>query len=203
VVFPSSQGGIIEKQTEKAVIAELLQRSLDFDIYKHSLIAAVSAVEDLLSNILRSVLQRFPERLNASVTGEKLDKSIELNLVLESNDLEELRNRLVERRLLKIFYESPQKYFEHFTSITGFKVPTAEQDNYVEVKATRDVLIHNRGIVNEKYLEKAGVIARGQLDEEIPLTSKYFGDSIANLKKFLIAMIREARKVYGVRSPAN
>jgi hypothetical protein len=198
VKFPSHEGGITEKTAEKAVLTELLQKSLDFDIYKHSLITAVSAVEDLLSNILRLVLRRFPERLNASVAGEKVDKTVKMSVILESTNLDELRDRLVERRVLQVFYESPQNYFEQFTVVSGFKIPPAARDNYIEIKATRDVLIHHRGIINRTYLEKAGANARGKLGDEIALTEAYFADSIGNLKKLLPVILREMRRVYGV-----
>jgi hypothetical protein len=198
VVFPSHRGGVTETKTDKAFIAKLLQRSLDFDIYKHSLVAAVSAIEDALSNILRTVLQRFPERLNATAGGEKVDKTVKLSMILESPDLEELRRRLVERRVLQILYESPHDYQEIFRTITGFKISEAVRSTYVEIKATRDVVIHNKGIINNTYLEKVGASARGKLGDEITLTSTYFADSITNLKKLLAAILAENSRVFGV-----
>jgi hypothetical protein len=203
VLFPSYKGGITERKITKAYVEKQLQQSLDFDTYKHSLITAVSVMEDLLSKIVRSVLQRFPERLNATAAGEKIDKTIKLSLVLESSDLAELRNRLVDRRVLQVFYESPRDYFEHFTVITGLHVPKGDQNQYIEIKATRDVLIHNRGVISETYLGKTESSARGKLGETIPLTEKYFADSIVNLKKFLVSLIAETRKIFGGSSASK
>ena len=43
-------------------------------------------------------------------------------------------------------------------------------------KATREVILHNRGVANEVYVAKSGRLARYALDEFIDVLDPYFND---------------------------
>lgn len=52
--------------------------------------------------------------------------------------------------------------------------PTAmEIERIAEAKAARDVLIHNRGIANKTYREKAGNLARFHAGEKVNIPEQY------------------------------
>ena len=48
---------------------------------------------------------------------------------------------------------------------------------YIEIKATRDIYIHNKGNANEMYLSKAGSHARVKAEEFLPIDTIYFLES--------------------------
>ncbi|MDP2181202.1 MAG: hypothetical protein Q8K99_01355 [Actinomycetota bacterium] len=47
-----------------------------------------------------------------------------------------------------------------------------------EVKCTRDVVVHNGGIVDDRYLAKAGSRSRGEEGKHVPLDDAYIEDSM-------------------------
>ncbi len=53
------------------------------------------------------------------------------------------------------------------------------------MKATRDLLIHNSGIVNKTYLDKAGKMARYTVGEQVVIDSSYFSDCWLLAKKLI------------------
>jgi hypothetical protein len=58
-------------------------------------------------------------------------------------------------------YERPEKWFRYLDSRVGLGCPDAsERARLYEMKAARDCLEHNRGVVNRDYLDKAGTAAR-------------------------------------------
>jgi hypothetical protein len=69
-------------------------------------------------------------------------------------------------------------------------------DHFIEAKASRDVIIHNRGAINKLYIEKAGTKARGQVGEELVIDEQYFSDVIENTKLLSGAIQRETEKKY-------
>ncbi|MCA9408486.1 MAG: hypothetical protein KC733_07340 [Candidatus Omnitrophica bacterium] len=52
------------------------------------------------------------------------------------------------------------------------EIPAFHQ--YVEVKATRDIYIHNQGIANQIYIEKSASHARVKKGAGLPITVDYF-----------------------------
>jgi len=58
-----------------------------------------------------------------------------------------------------------------------------EIDALAEIKAARDILEHNAGVVNEIYLRKAGKRARYGVGDHIELEDAYHLESWTLLKK--------------------
>ena len=46
-----------------------------------------------------------------------------------------------------------------------------------EIKASRDILAHNRGVVNQTYLEKAGSRSRYKLGQRLEVPEPYLHDT--------------------------
>lgn len=61
--------------------------------------------------------------------------------------------------------------------------PPEEIAQLAEIKATRDILVHNRGIVNATYRAKAGALARAQDGELLELPTAYHNASWALICK--------------------
>ena len=60
-----------------------------------------------------------------------------------------------------------------------------------EIKALRDILAHNAGIVNQIYLQKAGSLARAGLAARLPLSRPYTYDG-ADFLKYAVGRIAVA-----------
>ena len=58
-------------------------------------------------------------------------------------------------------------------------------DKWFEIKATRDIIVHNEAVINKVYLEKAGALARGQKGTSIVITADYFREVISLMKSML------------------
>ena len=56
---------------------------------------------------------------------------------------------------------------------------------YMEVKATRDIFVHNRGIANEVYVRKAGTHARTKPGMVLPTDIQYFLESYEHCLQFI------------------
>ncbi|HJR09002.1 MAG TPA: hypothetical protein VJ842_17215 [Pyrinomonadaceae bacterium] len=51
------------------------------------------------------------------------------------------------------------------------------------MKATRDLLIHNSGVINDVYLSKVEAKKRGERGERILINAGYFDHCISTLKR--------------------
>jgi hypothetical protein len=137
----------------------------------NGIVQLVTIVDALLGDIVRSVVVRYPQKLGAK-------RSIQLQAILESKSLEEVHLRATDALLNELSYKSPSDFasaLEDLLSINLAECPAFHK--YVELKATRDIHIHNRGVVNETYLKKAGSHARAAAGAALPVDIQYFLES--------------------------
>jgi hypothetical protein len=104
-------------------------------------------------------------------------------MFLDAKKLSDIADALISRRLNGVGYLAPRDYLRYFNAVTGIDVSAPEFGEFVEIKATRDLLVHNSGIVNDAYLEKAAARARGSKSKAIPIDRAYYDTSIAVMKK--------------------
>ncbi len=126
----------------------------------------VSIFETYLVDLLRLWLTAHP----GSLGGKKVD----FRTVLEAADKDAITAAVVGKELNELAYEKPAGWFAYLNQRVALDCPTAEQiERIAEAKATRDVLVHNRGVANPTYVAKAGVRARCADGERIEVHDSY------------------------------
>ncbi len=188
---PTVRGETITVAKRKSKVLYLLNEAIDRDLYSQSIITAVAVTEAYLVTSLTTILNKFPEKLSAG------QKKIDFSIVLESDDLDEVISRVVKKQVDSVFYDSPQKYLEYMEKAFAFEIPQKVKEQYAEAKATRDILVHNSGEVNDSYLCKAGDRARAEEGELISLDSEYFDQSIRAMKELVLRVYTRLLKKYG------
>lgn len=134
----------------------------------NGIVQLVTVMEALFGDLTRTIVIRYPQKLGAK-------RSIKLQQVLEATTLEELHLRATDSLLNELAYKSPKEFAEAFgelASVNLLECPAYHR--FAEVKATRDIHIHNRGISNDVYAIKAGSHARAKPGSQLPVDSAYF-----------------------------
>ena len=126
----------------------------------------LSVFEVFVGDLLRLWLTAHPRAIGA--------KTVELKDALDAGDLPTLVSRLVDHEVAEVTYKSPRTVFQYIERRIGLPLPTAvEIDRLAEAKATRDVLVHNRGAVDAGYRLKAGALARFTVGQRIDIPKPY------------------------------
>ncbi len=87
--------------------------------------------------------------------------------VLNAGSLDSLKLKLIDKRLNKKSYDSVSDWFKDGEKLMDLGRPTGDQiTELAEMKASRDVLEHRRGIVDATYRYKSGSKARDSVDGE-------------------------------------
>jgi hypothetical protein len=128
----------------------------------------VTIVETMLHDAVRVVVARFPQRLDKK-------QKISTGLILGAGSIEEVHSILIESVLNNISYETPRDFADHFKVLAGGVnlLECAAFERYMELKATRDIYVHNRGFANETYERKAGSHARVRRGQLLPINMPY------------------------------
>ena len=135
------------------------------------LIHLVTIVEASLSDIIRAVVLRYPQKLGAK-------RTIPIKTVLESTSIQDIHMRATDGLLNELMYKSPAEFAEAIHALIPINLLECPAfHKYMEIKATRDIFIHNRGIANDVYLRKAGSHARAKDGMSLPADIQYFLES--------------------------
>ncbi|MDY6865373.1 MAG: hypothetical protein SVY15_05305 [Halobacteriota archaeon] len=95
-------------------------------------------------------------------------------MIIDAESKEAIIAALIGRELNDIKYKSVSDWFAYLTNLVSTcKIPEKTIAKIGEVKATRDILVHNAGVVNQTYLNKSGQFSRAAVGEYISITADY------------------------------
>lgn len=156
----------------------------------NGLLQLVTIFEITFSDIVKRITTQYPHKLDSK-------KKIDLKEVLSAQSIDELRMKAVDSVINELSYKSPREFavaVEGIISVNLLECPDFHK--YIELKATRDIIIHNDGIVNSTYLAKAGSHVRAAEGETIPISQHYFLESYESCLKLAEWMQMELHKVW-------
>jgi hypothetical protein len=136
----------------------------------------VSLFEDFIFGLLRCWLAAYPASLSK--------KQVELGAVLNAPDKSAIILIMVDRELNELKYERLAEWFAYLERLTNLGCPTTtEIEQLAEMKASRDILVHNNGIANPTYVSKAGTQARCQDGDRLEIPEQYHRASWETITK--------------------
>jgi hypothetical protein len=139
-------------------------------------------VEDWILGLIGLWLRAYPEDLDLNfdpATGQRRGKKqeevqIPLSRLLHLRDCNAILSGLVEQVVRGLTYERPDKWFRYLDHRLGLGCPAATQRaKLYEMKAARDCLEHNRGVINRDYLNMAGAAARYPEGDPVQIDEPY------------------------------
>jgi hypothetical protein len=152
----------------------------------------VSLFEDFLFELLRYWLATSPGNLSK--------RQIEMRAILNAPDKIAIILTVVDKELNELKYERLADWFAYLDRLTNLGCPTkVEIENLAEIKASRDILVHNNGIANATYVSKAGILARKKDGEKLDIPDQYHRESWEVINKVVrdvsAAAIGKVRRV--------
>jgi hypothetical protein len=137
----------------------------------NSLIQIVIITEAMLADIVRFIVLKYPQKLGVK-------RTLPMQMILESASLDDIHLRATDALLNELSYKSPSEFADEVKGLLGVNLLECPAfHRYVEIKATRDIFIHNRGVANSTYARKAASHARVQAGIELPVNIQYFMQS--------------------------
>ncbi|MFH1636232.1 MAG: hypothetical protein ABIG63_19765, partial [Chloroflexota bacterium] len=148
----------------------------------------------MLFEALGLVIRAYPQKLTLNVQGIQAERNVPIEVLLQSDNLENVLTEVIRRRISAVSYASPKAYLEYLNNVAGIKTSDPAFLNYLEIKAARDVIVHNAGIINDVYIQKAGDKSRGNIGDRLVIDSDYFDHCVATLKRVSGIIQRDVEK---------
>jgi len=153
-----------------------------------SFVQLATVFEAFVFDFLRLLLTNDPRHLAQR-------KQIEVGVALSAADRGALVSLIAERELNELKYDRPRVWFDYLSKIVKLGCPTDDEIELIaEMKAARDLLIHNLGIANKTYLDKAGTKARYAVGDQVVIDRTYFGDCWLLAKKLVDDVAAAAKR---------
>ena len=150
----------------------------------------VTLTEVAFTDILTSIIKQFPRKL-----GEK--RTLAMSSIFDCTTLDAVRQAAILSYLNELAYKSPREFAESVENIFSFNIlELPPYHRYIEMKATRDIYIHNQGWSNAIYKSKASSLARVKLNEFLPIDVKYFLECYEYCNQLAEALQEEFHKVW-------
>jgi len=142
-----------------------------------ALIRLVASFEYFVINSVKAVLDTYPDLVNDKFSRSK-------------NPVQEQLKRLRENNL--------QKKLDFVAGRLGISIDVKDvkSKNLKEIIATRHIITHNRGIVDDKYRYDAGPCTRFRSGEERPIDDQYFEDSTSALNSAVVYLCLRLTEKY-------
>jgi hypothetical protein len=166
---------------KKEFVYGVISRQQRKIIGQRSLLSAVSATEDFLQKVTFRVYRDFETKLETSMETPDQQSKL-LKIIVDSSDKTEIIRRIAEEKIRGIFYGNPADFFEKDKAKIGLNNYFRDNyklaiEQYKEVIARRNILTHNNGHVDRKYMREVKNTTY-VLDEKVLVTKDYLKESI-------------------------
>jgi hypothetical protein len=136
----------------------------------------VTLFEDFFFDLVRHWLAAYP--------GSLSKKQVEMGTILKAPDTTAIVLTVVDKELNELKYERVADWFAYLERLTNLGCPAVDEiEKLAEIKASRDILVHNHGLANATYVSKAGSRARCRDGERLEIPEQYHRESWETLKK--------------------
>ncbi len=176
----------------KAIYNEYISTGL----FEAFLIRSLSQFESFLGNVLLEFLVRYPLRITERVQGIPACPDVPVRQLVGATDTDCLLQWALSEHIMNVFRQRPSVYMAYVVRLLGIKDDASFLD-YYEIAATRDLIVHNGGVINSLYLDKAGKKSRGKLGQKVVVGRAYYYEATAHMKKVAGAIKRDVEKKYG------
>lgn len=117
-----------------------------------------------ISELLTLIFRTRPEILKSS-------RQVKLDWILQYQTMEDLILGLVERRVDELAYESLADLANDISKELGFQLFTSDEDSShaILINAERNIIVHNRAVINRRFLAQTGVLVSAKLSVRLGL----------------------------------
>jgi len=167
-------------------IIDNLTKARTTEFYKAMMVYVVSIIEPVLLEIVRLTLLYDKRRIKTKPKGS--DCKLEYDTIIDCDNYDEVMNVIISKHIDVLSYSKPKDQLDYIEKLLSIEIGEDIWGKWVEIKATRDLIVHNKSVINEVYLDKVGELARGEYGKEIIVDEDYYKKLII-ISKSLIGII--------------
>ena len=173
----------------KENINELRTHNLGPGAIKGMLALGLSNLETMLGDLLKKYLSFFPQKISLlkGETGTRQEKG-EFKVSKETIRKNDILWNIIVKEVDKVLYENIRSIFDVFHKLISIENEIKNDDfvKLIEMKETRNLLLHNNLFVNAQYLNRTETYKRStEVGEQLTITSEYATESLCLIQNII------------------
>jgi len=194
---PEKREELERKLEEGDVVSDTLRKEYRQLLFETTLARAVDNFLTYVAELMSVVFKTRPETLRS---GAK----VEIAYILSHDSMDDLIENLAERRVEQLAYAGLRELQENLETTLGFQLFTSEEEleQAVMLVEGRNIVVHNRGVVNKTYLSRVPGFD-GKLGERLQFNVDPFFDDLAFLAKAGVDIDARAAAKWDIRRSAS
>jgi hypothetical protein len=159
---------------------------------------SIDSFESYVTDLLTLIYQTDPRRLRS-------DEQVTFKEVLAHQDMDALVKYMVEKRVSALSFKGMKALNDDIKRRLDFELfdDTATLDRVSRLNETRNLIVHNRAKVDQKYIDGLRGAATLQKGDPLILGSKYVGEEIGFLNRTVAAIDERAAAKFGHARPVT
>lgn len=139
---------------------------------------------------VRKILRSHPQLISTADDKIEVGKSF-----LWNANSEEIRDYLIEQQV-RYLDEHRQQLVKSFKDYWGidWEASTISLNEAIEIRARRDIWVHNKGVINQQYLNMVGKDASLELGQVAEIDTQYLAQSLRKLTTLAIYIDKVANE---------
>lgn len=163
---------------------------------------AIAHFETMLADQMKKLLQFYPQKVTSlkRKIGETSKDGREITISQAVINKGTILESIIENEINKLSYSDIGTQIDCFCNTLSVKLEYIYEqlDNLLEIKETRNLLLHNNLFVNEFYLHKTKSVKRAdEIGTRIPIDKDYAITSLTLISTIVESIIVEVRGKYG------
>lgn len=195
LIYSLLEQKINESVKEIETILQIIDKNTSPIILKSVFSYGVSHFENIFTIIIKDICTGFPDRITSK------DFKLSKKQIIDDDDVLEL---FLDNAINNITYKDLPHFIEKYHQIIQTpKIEDDKIDHLIEIKETRNLIIHNNLKINKIYLEKCekNSFCRASVEDmgkTLNLDYQYVRDSITFIRNFILKdIIPDLTKKYG------
>jgi hypothetical protein len=179
---------IIALDSLESIITEL-DTELSNNNLKGLFVLGVSHFEVLLSDLLKRIVLLHPDSLGVLNGKNKEAENVKYEVSVDNLVSGDVTANIIENKINKLCFDNIEAIIKKLTEVLKYD-SKINIDKVVEIKETRNLLLHNNLIVNDFYLNKTKSIKRAEKKgEQLLLDRIYVKEAI----EYIIEAVKSIR----------
>ncbi|MCJ7650179.1 MAG: hypothetical protein MUP85_16340 [Candidatus Lokiarchaeota archaeon] len=184
------------KPIDKNSITDFNNNIIDKHLTDSILTFNLSIFETWIFDLIRLRIMAYPKSFNYNSSSDDPDsKSVPIKIIKNSTSIDELWQRIIDDYIFRIGYTDIEKHIELL--FQHYKISIKKKDLIGRIKEfslRRNVLIHNKKIVGNIYINKSGLYAKYKLGDKVILTDDDLFEQTDNYLRFITDFSNEFSK---------
>lgn len=170
--------------------------------FKGLFVLGIAQFESMLNDLMVNMLRFYPQKLSL-LKHTPIDERATGNGIGQEQILNgEVISQIIENNVNRLAYSSLDNFLKTFAKVFAIEESDLNLshilDQLIEIKETRNLLLHNNLVTNDFYFKKTRAIKRAtEIGQKLTLDKAYTEDSLNLIANFIEAIVVQIRLKYG------